>query len=239
MSLGEIVSTIEAFGTGARRARDWGFDAVQIHGAHGYLANQFLSPHTNRRTDRYGGSLEKRMRFLSELVENVRDVTGSDFPVLVKLNGSDFLDGGLEPEDAVTVARRLAELGVDGIEVSGGTSASGKQSPVRTKIDSREKEGYHRALAGRIKAAVSCPVAVVGGFRSFDLVESALAGEADYVSLSRPLIREPDLPRRWEGGDRSPARCISCNGCFRPGIKEGGIYCVVEKLESEGEGKSL
>lgn len=240
MSLQEIISTIEAFGAGARRARAWGFDAVQLHGAHGYLASQFLSPHTNRRKDGYGGSREKRMRFLSELTENVRDVVGPDFPILVKLNGSDFLEGALEPDDAVEVAKRLAKLGVDGIEVSGGTSASGKQSPVRTKIDTLEKEGYHRSVAGRIKAAVSCPVGVVGGFRSFELIEEVLnRKEADYVSLSRPLIREPDLPRRWAEGDRSRARCISCNGCFRPGIKEGGIYCVVEKLESEGEGKSL
>ena len=240
MTLEEIVRTIEAFGRGAARARDWGFDAVQIHGAHGYLVSQFLSPLTNRRKDGYGGTPEKRMRFLLELYEAVRGAVGEDFPVLLKLNGSDFLEGGLEIGEAAAVAERLSGMGLDALEVSGGTPASGERSPARTKIDAPEKEAYHRDLAAAIKARVRCPVMVVGGFRSFDRVEGVLAGgAADYVSMARPLIREPDLPRRWLEGDRSPARCISCNGCFKPGIKEGGIHCVVEKLEEEGRRFSI
>jgi len=101
------------------------------------------------------------------------------------------------------------------------------------KIDSQEKEAYNLPLAKQIKAAVTCPVMVVGGFRSFAVAEKTIQKSADYVSMARPFIREPGLALRWQNGDRSPARCISCNGCFKPGIKEGGIYCVVEKEKQE------
>jgi len=240
LSEGEIAELVAAFAAGATRGREWGFDAVQLHGAHGYLINQFLSPLTNRRTDRYGGSLENRSRFLLEICRSARAAVGKDFPLMVKLNGSDNLNGGFDLEEAVLVARMLDEEGIDAIEVSGGTPASGSQTPVRQGIETREQEAYNLPLAYRIKNAVSCPVMVVGGFRSFELVEGVIRrGEADYVSLSRPLIREPNLPRRWEEGDESHARCISCNGCFKPGMKEGGIYCVVDRMERESRAFSL
>jgi 2,4-dienoyl-CoA reductase-like NADH-dependent reductase (Old Yellow Enzyme family) len=101
------------------------------------------------------------------------------------------------------------------------------------KIDSEEKEAYNLPPARQIKAAVTCPVMVVGGFRSFSVAQKTVSESADYVSMARPFIREPGLFRRWQSGDRSTARCISCNGCFKPGIKEGGIYCIVEKKEQE------
>ncbi|MCL7489586.1 MAG: NADH:flavin oxidoreductase [Desulfobulbaceae bacterium] len=228
----EIQEIISAFGAGARRAKKWGFDAVQLHGAHGYLINQFLSPLTNRRTDEYGGTIENRSRFLLEVYTEVREAVGGNYPVLVKLNASDNLEGGLEINDAVYAARKLSELGIDAIEVSAGTPASGKKAPVRQKIDTRAKEAYHLSLAGKIKEAVSCPVMVVGGMRSYEMAEKAVTESGmDYISMARPLIREPGLPNRWRDGDRSPATCISCNGCFAPGIKEGGIYCVVDKEE--------
>jgi 2,4-dienoyl-CoA reductase-like NADH-dependent reductase (Old Yellow Enzyme family) len=227
----DIARVITAFGEGARRAREWGFDAVQLHGAHGYLVNQFLSPMANQRRDGYGGSVENRCRFLLEAYGAVRTAVGSDFPVMVKLNGSDNLDGGLDLDDALFAAKALNDAGIDCIEVSGGTPASGDQSPVRLKIDSPGKEAYNLSLAGKIRAAVSCPVMVVGGFRSFEVAEKAIGKSADYISMARPFIREPGLAKRWQEGDRSKARCISCNGCFKPGLKEGGIYCVVEKKE--------
>ena len=116
--------------------------------------------------------------------------------------------------------------------MSGGTPASGKESAARVKINTPEKEAYHLALAQGIQKEVSCPVMLVGGMRSFEVAEKAVAtGGMDYISMARPLIREPALAKRWQDGDRSPATCISCNGCFMPGIKEGGIYCVVEKKE--------
>jgi 2,4-dienoyl-CoA reductase-like NADH-dependent reductase (Old Yellow Enzyme family) len=150
--------------------------------------------------------------------------------VLVKLNGSDFLPGGLAVEDAVAAAKALDAEGIDAIEVSGGTPASGDRTPVRTKIDRRDQEGFNVPLAAKIKAAVRCPVMVVGGIRSFDLAQEILdRGQADYLSLARPLVREPGLVARWQAGETSRSRCISCNGCYRPGLREGGIYCVVEK----------
>jgi 2,4-dienoyl-CoA reductase-like NADH-dependent reductase (Old Yellow Enzyme family) len=230
----EISDIVAAFGEGARRAKAWGIDAVQLHGAHGYLINQFLSPHINRRGDAYGGSIENRSRFLLQVYQKVRNTVGADFPVLIKLNASDNLDAGLTTDDAVYAAKKLSEAGIDAIEVSSGTSASGKKNPARMKINKPEKEAYNLELAIRIKKAVSCPVMVVGGFRSYEVVEKALQDNGmDYIAMSRPLIREPDLPNRWLQGDRSPAKCISCNSCFQPGMEEGGIYCVVEKKERE------
>lgn len=233
MSQEDIDKIVAAFGEGARRAKQYGFDAVQLHAAHGYLINQFLSPLTNRRTDGYGGSVQNRCRFLLEVYRRVRSEVGPGFPVLVKLNGSDNLEGGLVLSDAVHASLLLNEEKIDAIEVSGGTSASGEKTPVRIKIDAPEREAYNLALAGEIKKAVRCPVMAVGGFRSLEVINKAITEDGiDYISMARPFIREPRLVNRWKEGDRSPARCISCNGCFKPGLKEGGIYCVVEKKEA-------
>ena len=240
LSLRDIDDLIAAFGAGARRAKEWGFDAVQLHAAHGYLINQFLSSLTNRRTDAYGGNLENRMRFMLDVLRSVRSAVGPAYPVLVKLNGSDFISGGLTSDEAVCAAVALNAEGIDAIEVSGGTPASGDQVPVRPKIERREQEGYNLPLAVLIKNAVSCPVMVVGGFRSFDLVKSVIEkNEADYVSLARPFIREPELVKRWQAGDTARARCISCNGCFRPGMRDGGIACVIDKIEQKNKNLSL
>jgi 2,4-dienoyl-CoA reductase-like NADH-dependent reductase (Old Yellow Enzyme family) len=240
LTVADITALVAQFGEGAARAREYGFDAVQLHAAHGYLVNQFLSPLTNRRRDDYGGSIENRSRFLLEVYQSVRSAVGKDFPVLVKLNGADNLEGGLEPDDALFAARALDEEGVDAIEVSGGTPASGEQTPVRQGIERREQEAYNLPLAARIKNGVGCPVMVVGGFRTFEIVEGVIRrNEADYVALARPLIREPQLPRRWAEGNEAKARCISCNGCFKPGLKEGGIYCVVDKIERESRGTAI
>ena len=229
LTIDEISDIVDSFGAGARRAKEWGFDAVQLHGAHGYLINQFLSPLTNKRTDVYGGSIENRSRFAIEVYKKVRETVGVEYPVLIKLNASDHLEGGLSLQDAIYVAGQLSKLGIDAIEVSAGTPASGNESPARAKINKPEKEAYHLGLAREIKNVVSCPIMVVGGFRSYEVAENAVAeGGMDYISMARPLIREPDLPHRWQTGDKSPAKCISCNGCFMPGIKEGGIYCVAK-----------
>jgi 2,4-dienoyl-CoA reductase-like NADH-dependent reductase (Old Yellow Enzyme family) len=234
----EISEIVTAFGEGARRAKAWGIDAVQLHGAHGYLINQFLSPHMNRRGDEYGGSIENRSRFLMDVYQKVRDTVGPDFPVFIKLTASDNLNAGLTVDDAVYAARKLSDAGIDAIEVSSGTSASGDKNPARVKINSPEKEAYNLELAIHMKDAVTCPVMVVGGFRSYDVAEKAIRNNGmDFIAMSRPLIREPDLPNRWLQGDRSPAKCISCNSCFKPATKEGGIYCVVEKKEQEKEAK--
>ncbi len=230
MTKKDIDEVVAAFGGSARRAREFGFDAVQLHAAHGYLINQFLSPLTNRRTDEYGGTVENRCRFLMEVYRRVRLDAGPDFPVLVKLNGSDNLEGGLDISDALFASRLLDSEKVDAIEVIGGTAASGEKGPVRMKIDGPEREAYNLPFAAGIKKAVRCPVMSVGGYRSLEVIKRAVAEHGmDYISMSRPFIREPMLISRWQGGDLSRATCISCNGCFRPGLREGGIYCVVDK----------
>jgi 2,4-dienoyl-CoA reductase-like NADH-dependent reductase (Old Yellow Enzyme family) len=240
LSREDIAELIALFSSSSARAREYGFDAVQLHASHGYLINQFLSPLTNRREDRYGGSVENRCRFLMEVYRGVRGAVGNEFPVLIKLNGADNLVGGLEPADALHAAKALDKAGIDAIEVSAGTPSSGDRSPVRVGITSRELEAYNLPLAVLIKDAVNCPVMAVGGIRTFEVADGIIRrGEADYIAMSRPFIREPDLAMRWREGSRERAKCISCNGCFKPGLKEGGIYCVVEKIEREGKRNSL
>jgi 2,4-dienoyl-CoA reductase-like NADH-dependent reductase (Old Yellow Enzyme family) len=234
LTIPQIQQIVAAFADGARRAKAWGMDGVQLHGAHGYLINQFLSPLTNRRKDDYGGSIENRCRFALEVYQAVRKAVGQEFPVMIKLNAADNLEGGLNEQDAIAAAEKLDAVGIDAVEISSGTPASGTIGPAREKINAPEKEAYNLPLAVKIKEATSCPIMCVGGFRSFQVADKAISGTGiDYISLSRPLIREPDLPNRWKQGDITPATCVSCNKCFVPGIKEGGIYCVVEKKKQK------
>lgn len=233
LTITEIQEIVEAFGNAARRAKNYGFDAIQMHGAHGYLINQFMSPHTNIRTDEYGGSVENRSRFVLEVYQEIRKRVGPDYPVLIKMNCADHMEGGLEIEDGLTIAKKLSEMGIDSIEVSSGNAASEiKNGPLRMRINNPDKEAWNLAYAKKVKEIVRCPVMAVGGFRSFEVCEKAVESQkTDYVTMSRPIIREPDLPLRWKNGNRSPAKCISCNRCFQPGVEEGGIYCVADKNE--------
>jgi len=234
MTAEEIQEVVTSFGLSARRAREAGFDGVQLHGAHGYLINQFLSPLTNIRTDRYGGSLKNRFRFLEEVYSSVRAQVGPDFPVTIKLTGSDNLDGGLQIDDAVFFARALQDLGIDAIEVSAGTSGSGEGVPVRKGINREEKEGYNASFSQAIREEVDVPVMLVGGLRSFPVIQRLLLEKkADLFSLSRPLIREPNLVQIWRKDPAHRSTCTSCNLCFRPGMREGGIYCVPERKLQE------
>lgn len=233
MDTGEIARVVECFADAARRAKVGGFDGVQLHGAHGYLINQFLSPLTNRRRDGYGGSRQNRFRFLQAICLAVRQEVGPGYPVTIKLSGSDNLEGGMDIEDAVDFARRLEKLGIDAIEVSAGTSGSGNGVPVRKGINREDKEAYNAGLVRRVKEVVDIPVMLVGGLRSFPLIQRLFReGYADMFSLSRPLIREPDLVNRWRGEPDHRSTCISCNKCFRPGMREGGIYCVIDKAQA-------
>ncbi len=234
LSILEIEDISDAFARAARRAKAWGFDAVQIHGAHGYLISQFLCPLTNQRTDAYGGSLENRSRFLFDVYGKIRAQVGNDYPVFIKLNGEDNLENGLTREEGLLVAKRLSDNGIDAIEVSAGSAASGEIGPAREKINTEEKEGYNLYLARSIKEQVRCPVISVGGFRSFKTVQRAVEEDGmDFISLSRPLIREPDLPLKWQTDPEARATCISCNKCFMPGLSKGGIYCVIQKKSDE------
>jgi 2,4-dienoyl-CoA reductase-like NADH-dependent reductase (Old Yellow Enzyme family) len=230
MTVDDIQEIVVAFGQSASRAREAGFDGVQIHSAHGYLLSQFLSPAFNKRVDDYGGPVENRAKLLLEVLRRLRDDAGSDFPVLVKINSQDFLDGGLTLEDSLKVGAMLQEGGIDAIELSGGTLVSGKLSPSRMGIKSEEKEAYFRDSAKAFKEVLKVPIIMVGGNRSFQLAESLVTqGYTDYVSMSRPFIREPYLIKRWASGDLRKAACISDNQCFGPGMAGEGIYCVAEK----------
>lgn len=226
----EIASLISAFTQAAVRAKQAGFDAVQIHAAHGYLLSQFLSPVFNRRMDEYGGSLENRARILLEVVHGIRSAVGNDYPLLVKLNSEDFLEGGLTREEAVLVAAMLEQASINALELSGGTLASPKKMlPVRPgKLETRENEVYYREAARLCKKQLTIPLILVGGIRSYEAAEDLVRnGAVDYISLSRPLICEPGLAKRWRLEDHRRADCISCNGCFGPGLAGRGISCVV------------
>lgn len=230
----EIRGIVDSFVQAGLRARDAGFDGVQIHAAHGYLLSQSLSPAFNKRTDAYGGPVENRARFVLEVLGALRKALGPGFPILIKMNAQDFVEGGLDLEDALKVGRLLQDQGIDAIELSGGTFLSGELIPSRMKISSEEKEAYFRDAGRRFKEILKVPLILVGGMRSIDLAERLVReGYADYISMSRPFIREPGLIARWESGDRSRAKCVSDNQCFGPAVAGEGIYCVVEKKAKE------
>jgi 2,4-dienoyl-CoA reductase-like NADH-dependent reductase (Old Yellow Enzyme family) len=230
MTPGEIVEAIYAYGQAARRAQSAGFDAVQVHAAHGFLIGEFLSPHTNRRRDAWGGDFERRLRFLASVCEAVRGEVGPKFPVLVKLGMMDNLElvpDGLTPDDGARIVSHLADFGLDAVEVSGGY-AGGAAFNGRVGVGSSVPEAYFRPLARRAKAATQLPVMLVGGLRSRAVMDDVLAsGDADVISLCRPLIREPDLPNRLENGQATVAVCISGGRCWPTGLGQG-IACKCE-----------
>jgi 2,4-dienoyl-CoA reductase-like NADH-dependent reductase (Old Yellow Enzyme family) len=230
MTIEDVTEVTEVFARAAARARSAGFDAVQIHAAHGYLLSQYLSPYFNKRKDDYGGSIQNRARLLIRVVKAIRKAVGPEFPVLIKLNSEDFLPSGLSVEDMIQTAAMLKEVGIDAIEISGGTFLSGKNTPSR--IGKQDPEAYYEAAAGKFKLGVSVPLMLVGGIRTIETAERLVAsGVADYISVCRPLIREPALINRWKSGDRRPALCVSDSGCFAPGFKGKGVYCTVEERE--------
>jgi len=237
MSVEEIQAVVRAFGAAASRAVEAGFDGVQIHAAHGYLLSQFLSPHFNHREDMYGGSVENRARALLEVLAEARKAIGPDKLLLVKMNSEDFLPRGLSVEDSIRVAEMLAASGVDAIEVSGGMRLAGPQfMPSRLGIKEERQEAYFKDSARAIRERTGVPVILVGGIRSFQVAERMVGeGFADYISMSRPFIREPWLVNRWKGGDLRKAFCLSDNQCFGPAQAGEGIYCVVARRESVGE----
>jgi len=240
MSKPDIVNIVSAFTQAAVRARQAGFDAIQLHAAHGFLLSQFLSPALNQRTDEYGGTLENRARFLLEVVQSIRKATGPACPLLVKLNSEDFLEGGLTRDESVQVATMLETASVDAIEFSGGTVASlEKFSAVRPgKLKTPEDEVFYREAAQLYKTRVKIPLMLVGGIRSYETANDLIRrGVADYISLGRPLICEPGLVKRWHNGDRRESECGSCNSCFAPASDGRGVYCVaMEKKRGKAGG---
>jgi len=230
----DIQELVTSFADAARRAKIAGFDGVQIHSAHGYLLSQFLSPAFNRRQDKYGGDINNRSRIHMEVYRAIREVVGQDYPVLIKLNCRDFVESGLSLEDSLQVGRMLADAGLDAIELSGGLLTGGKLSPSRPGIKSEEEEAYFREEARYFKNAIGIPLILVGGMRSFQVAQRLVDdGVADYISMSRPFIREPDLINRWKSGDHCRAECKSDNRCFRTGMSGNGIYCDMKNKEDQ------
>lgn len=228
MTPADIAQVVAALARAARLARKAGFDGVQVHAAHGYLLSQFLAPASNRRTDAYGGSAERRARIVREAVAAVRAAVGDDYPVIIKVNCDDFADTGWDVDALLDLARRLDGDGLDAFEMSGGRVVN----PPRTRSSrivhpkSPSQEAYYRDAARRFKQAVDAPLILVGGIRSIETSEALLAeGTADFIALSRPLIAEPALVARWQAGDRRPAVCISCNECYKPLLAGEGLTC--------------
>ena len=229
----EIEAAIASFGQGARRAREAGFDGVHIHAGHGYLISEFSSPHGNRRDDDWGGDAARRSRFVLAVYGAVRAAVGPDFPVTVKLGMADSMEeGGLQLEESLDRAVALEEAGVDAIEVSVGimhllTKSAGEFVGVTAKRAFQDlvahrlfypaaAEAYFlpaaRAARQRLKRV---PLILVGGIRTTDTMGRILAeGAADYISMARPFIREPDLPNRIIAGKRGLVDCVSCNVCM-------------------------
>jgi len=243
MTEDEIGRVARDFGAAARRAREAGFDAVQVHAAHAYLICQFLTSASNHRSDRWGGPLENRLRFLRLVHDEVRRAVGADFPVLIKMSLYDLRGcRGLSLEEGVEMAVAAAGMGFDAIETSCGTPAERLSIvrgglPIRAALEADERtrdkpvnraavaglaaspvafsEGYNRGAARALKSRVSVPVIVVGGNVNPVAMEDILrSGDADFVSMCRALILNPDWPNRLAAGSREPVKCLHCNHCI-------------------------
>ncbi|MBU2630465.1 MAG: NADH:flavin oxidoreductase, partial [Proteobacteria bacterium] len=236
MTEADIQRIIDAFVKAAVRAKESGFDAIQLHGAHGFLINQFLCPHTNLRKDKWGGSLENRMRFVTQIYNRVRKTLGEDYPILIKISAYDFMKKGLKPEEGLQMAESLSQMGFDGIEVSCGIGEDGGSTlrgdiPFDVIVDEWDmyknknflfrymikkfgkkllkpipfEQGYNRESAKNIKNKVNAPIFVVGGMIEPAYMEEIIQNkEADYISLSRALVADPDFPEKIRQGSRKP-----------------------------------
>ena len=254
MTEDEIMEMIKAFGAAAQRAVEAGADGIQLHGAHGYLISEFLSPFFNSRTDSWGGSDENRFRFLREVLQKIKTVVPDGFPILVKLNTNDYT-----PKEGITLplatkyAGWLAELGIDGLEVSSGTSNYSYMNMCRGDVPTDEflkalpwwkkpmgrlmigklegkydlKEGYHLEAAKKIKPVLGdTPLFLVGGMRTVSHMEEVLENNhADFISMSRPFIREPFLVNKIKEGKMDRVSCVSCNRCLAAVLNNIPIYC--------------
>ena len=198
----EITQIIQRFAWSAGKAKELGFGGVQIHGAHGYLVNQFLSPHHNRRTDRWGGDLEGRMKFLKEIYKEVRASVGDDYPVGIKLNSADFQKGGFTEEESMQVIEILQRDGIDLIEISGGNYENPSMVGADVKESTLKREAYFLDYAEKARKLMSVPLVVTGGFRSAKAMNEALrAGSTDMIGLGRPLAVDPSLPNKLLNDD--------------------------------------
>jgi 2,4-dienoyl-CoA reductase-like NADH-dependent reductase (Old Yellow Enzyme family) len=228
----EIAQVIQAFGRAALRAKDAGYDGIHFAGANGYLFSQFMSPYANRRTDQWGGDAEGRGRFLFEVARSIRAAIGPDFPFIGRIGLADTIPGGLDLAEGLD---RLAALDglklLDGVEPALNIIADYQENirpyvavgPARALQDwlfhriasPANPEAYFQPLAHEVKKRVKMPVILMGGIRSTETMERILAsGDADFVALARPFIREPDIARQIAKGRRGNVDCVSCNACL-------------------------
>tara|TARA_B100000965_G_C19566340_1_gene746995 strand:- start:303 stop:1544 length:1242 start_codon:yes stop_codon:yes gene_type:complete len=200
----DIHDIIQRFARAAAVVKQAGFGGVQIHGAHGYLVSQFLSPHHNQRTDQWGGSLQNRARFVMEIYRAIREQVGAEFPVSIKLNSADFQRGGFTEEESMAVVEMLDQAGMDLIEISGGNYESPNMTGKNVKASTAAREAYFMEYAEQIRTRVQTALMVTGGFRSAEgMVRAIESGATDMVGLARPLAVEPDFSRRLLNGQVS------------------------------------
>jgi len=231
MTEADIYDVIAHFAGAAERAQRAGFDGVHLHSGNGYLLSQFNSPFANRRNDRWGGDAERRARFIIEVYRAVRRATGTDFPITVRLGLADAVADGLALSEGLAIARQLAAEGVAALEVTYGVMTSYRENIRPYAGVSRWRaiaggmlhrgfsrpvaEAYYRPFARAAKAAVDIPVILVGGVRSTEIMDDVISsGDADFLALARPFVREPDLVNKIAKGRRGPVDCVSCNICF-------------------------
>ena len=205
----KVEGVVRQFGEAAARAERAGYDGVQIHAAHFFYLSKFISPLFNHRNDRFGGSAEGRARILVEILAAMRERTRPGFVVAIKINSDDCQPRGVTLDDFLTAGRLLSDAGIDAIEVSANFTS-------RPNIRAGENECAFLPAASALAAIVKTPVVLVGGVRSLETANAVLAKTAiQYIALSRPLIREPNLINRWQAGDIRPSTCVSCNACYR------------------------
>ena len=194
----EIMAIVQQFATSAALAKEVGFGGVQIHGAHGYLVNQFLSSRHNKRHDEFGGSLENRMRFVLSIYREIREKVGDDFPVGIKLNSADFMKGGFTEEESLEVLKALSQVGIDLIEVSGGSyEVTAMADGIDQKDSTIKREAYFLDYAEKARALIDTPLVVTGGFRSTQGMNEALqSGATDMIGIARPLAVDPNMPKK-------------------------------------------
>ena len=230
LTLEGVSEIVAAFGAAARRIREAGFDAIEIPFSHGYLIHQFLSPHTNHRTDEYGGSFENRLRFGQEILTAVRAEAGEDFPIIVRMNAKDYVPGGLEVEDALNLARALEEMGVQALSITSGTMC---ESVPFCLYPTGTPKANLLPMAAQIRDAVSLPIIVAGRIRTPDVAREALsAGQTDLIGLGRSFLADPDWVRKTEAGDEEALLfCAACHqGCLGELRLGRGTSCMFNPL---------
>jgi 2,4-dienoyl-CoA reductase-like NADH-dependent reductase (Old Yellow Enzyme family) len=241
LSEAEIFDLIARFAYAAKVCKESGFSGVQIHGAHGYLVSQFLSPTHNQRTDQWGGSLENRMRFVKEVYLAIRQAVGNDFPVGIKLNSADFQKGGFTQEDSMEVVKQLSELGMDLIEISGGTYEAPAMMGAVQKETTKVREAYFLTYCEEVRKRVSCPLMLTGGFRSAEGMNAALAsGACDVIGVARSLAIQPDFPNQLLSGApvTSQVKPLTTGWKFLDKTFPLEIIWYTDQLHLMGEGKN-